>query len=71
MTRSLARSPARLIGFSAAFLLTVATGACLPERGGVPDKAAVAAAGNNGPAAKAAGRVAQPTPRPQPEVAPA
>ena len=69
MTRLLARSPARLLGLSAAFLLTVATGACLPERGGVPDaKAVAAAAGMPGTSAKPATKVA---PRPQPEIAPA
>ena len=73
MTRLLARSPARLLGFGAAFLLTVTTGACLPERGGVPDKAAVAAASKDAPGAKADGRVdnkaIHPAPRAQPEVA--
>jgi len=71
MTRLLARSPARLLGFSAAFLLTVATGACLPERGAVPDAKVVAAAakaGTPGTSGKPAPKVAA---RPQPEIAPA
>jgi len=69
MTRLLARSPARLLGLSAAFLLTASAG-CLPERGGVPDRSAVARAPvkNDG---KPESKAAKPAPRPQPEIAPA
>ncbi len=69
MTRLLARSPARLLGFSAAFLLTVA---CLPERGGVPDQTALAAVKTAGKAEEKAGNPpAKAAVRTQPEIAPA
>jgi len=86
MTRLLARSPARLIGFGAALLLTFATGACLPERGGVPDAKAVAAAakagapgtpgtsgtpGTPGTSGTSVKSAPKVAPRPQPEIAPA
>ena len=71
MTRLLARSPARLLGLSAAFLLTVATGACLPERGGVPDAKVVAAAAKSGTPGTPAGPATKVALRPQPEIAPA